>query len=130
MIDAIPMTSRPEIKELITFFYYKDLELARKFYQEVMGFELVIDQGFAKIFKVANNAFMGIVDEKKGAHRANPIKPVELTVIVPDPDEWYRYLLSKGVQPICEPKTMESMKLRMFLLHDPEGYLIEIQKFL
>lgn len=130
MTGTSGVTARPEVKELITFFYYEDLEKAAKFYQEVMGFELVVDQGFAKIFKVANSAYMGVVDEKKGAHRANPIKPVELTVIVSDPDAWYVYLKEKGIQPISEPRTIEALNLRMFLLNDPEGYLIEIQKFL
>lgn len=130
MSETHTSVARPDVKELITFFYYKDLEKATRFYQEIMGFELVVDQGFARIFRVAGNAYMGVVDEQKGAHRANSIKPVELTVIVADPDAWYDYLISKGIQPISEPKTLEAMKLRMFLLHDPEGYLIEIQKFL
>lgn len=121
---------RPEVKELITFFYYQDVERAARFYREIMGFELVIDQGFAKIFRVANSAYMGVVDEHKGAQRAHPNKPVELTVIVSDPDAWYAYLRAKGVQPLSEPRTLEALNLRMFLLHDPEGYLIEIQQFL
>jgi lactoylglutathione lyase len=124
------MPERPEVRELITFFYYHDVDQAAKFYRDIMGFELVIDQGFAKIFRVANSAYVGVVDESKGAHRANPIKPVELTVIVSDPDAWYAYLIAKGVQPISEPRTLEALNLRMFLLHDPEGYLIEVQKFL
>jgi catechol 2,3-dioxygenase-like lactoylglutathione lyase family enzyme len=32
-----------EIDGTITFFYYDDLETATKFYEEVMGFEKVID---------------------------------------------------------------------------------------
>jgi catechol 2,3-dioxygenase-like lactoylglutathione lyase family enzyme len=122
--------ARPEVKELITFFYYEDVDRAACFYQEIMGFELAIDQGFAKIFRVAQNAYLGVVDEKKGAQRAHPQKPVELTVIVSDPDAWYAYLLARGMQPLSAPRTLEALNLRMFLLHDPEGYLIEIQKFL
>jgi len=124
------LTERPEVKELITFFYYHDMHRAAKFYREIMGFELVVDQRFAKIFRVANSAYMDVVDEQKGAQRAHPNKPVELTVIVSDPDAWYAYLQAKGVQPLSKPRTLEALNLRMFLLHDPEGYLIEIQKFL
>jgi lactoylglutathione lyase len=124
------MPERPEVKELITFFYYHDVGRAARFYGELMGFELVIDQGFAKIFRVANSAYIGVVDEKKGAQRAHPDKPVELTVVVTDPDAWYAYLKAKGAQLLSEPRTLEDLNLRMFLMHDPEGYLIEIQKFL
>jgi catechol 2,3-dioxygenase-like lactoylglutathione lyase family enzyme len=119
-----------KVNSAITFFYYKDTEKANQFYQDVMGFELAVDQGWSKIYRIVDNAFMGVVDESKGAHRANEIKPVELTLVVDDPDAWHTYLLNKGIKPISEPRNVESMNLRMFLLHDPEGYLIEIQKFL
>jgi lactoylglutathione lyase len=131
IIRGVAMSDKQlKVNSAITFFYYKDTEKANLFYQDVMGFELAVDQGWSKIYRIKDNAFMGVVDESKGAHHANEIKPVELTLIVDDPDAWYSYLISKGVQPINEPHTVESMKLRMFLLHDPEGYLIEIQKFL
>lgn len=118
------------IEKQITFFYYKDLQKAIHFYQDVMGFEMVIDQGFCKIFKVVGEAYMGVVDEQQGAHRANDIKPVELTLAVADPDAWYAHLKSKGIETINEPHDYAPLNLRLFLLHDPEGYLIEIQKFL
>lgn len=117
------------IDKAITFFYYKDLERAASFYQDVMGFELAIDQGWSKIFKISGNAYLGVVDEKKGAHRANVIKPVELTICVDDPDAWYEHLKSKDIETINEPHDYEPLNLRLFLLKDPEGYLLEIQKF-
>jgi lactoylglutathione lyase len=123
------MQQRPDILEQITFFYYKDLDEAARFYGEVLGLEMVIDQGFAKVFRVAGSAFVGVVDEQKGAHRANAIKPVELTLVVDDPDAWYAYLKAKGVETINEPHDVQNPNLRCFLLQDPEGYLIEIQKF-
>ena len=35
----------------ISFLYYRDLARAEAFYRDVLGFELVIDQGWAKFSK-------------------------------------------------------------------------------
>jgi lactoylglutathione lyase len=117
------------VEGLITFLYYKDLEKAASFYEDVMGFELTINQGWAKIYRVTDGAHIGVVDEKQGYHRASRAKPVMVTLVVPDVDAWYRYLRDKGVETLNEPRDIEELGLRAFLLEDPEGYVIEIQKF-
>jgi predicted enzyme related to lactoylglutathione lyase len=114
---------------LITFFYYDNLERAAQFYEEIMGFELTIDQGWAKIFKVAENAFMGCVDGDIGYHKPSPDKPVMLTVIANDPDAWYQHFKKHGIETLNTPQDNDELNVRMFLLKDPEGYIIEIQKF-
>jgi len=121
--------SKPEAKGLLTFFYYKDLKRAAEFYQKIMGFKLVQDQRWAKIFQVAENAYMGCVDGNVGYHKPSDAKPVMLTVVVDDPDAWYRHFKSHGVETISEPHDDKELNLRIFLLRDPEGYVIEIQKF-
>ena len=125
----ILVTMVPDINGLITFFYYKDLKKAAKFYQEIMGFELTTDQGWSKIFKVAENAYVGCVDGNTGYHKPSEAKPVMLTVIVDDPDAWYEHFKEHGVETLNEPHDDEELNLRIFLLEDPEGYVIEIQKF-
>ncbi|MGD2200024.1 MAG: VOC family protein [Candidatus Bathyarchaeota archaeon] len=119
----------PSVNGLITFFYYDDLEKASEFYGGVMGFELTTDQGWAKIFKVAEDAYVGCVDGNVGYHKPTMDKPVMLTVVVDDPDAWYHHLRSHGVETLSEPHDNEELNLRIFLLEDPEGYVIEIQKF-
>lgn len=37
----------------ITFFYYDDLDAAAQFYERVLEFELVLDQGMARIYRIA-----------------------------------------------------------------------------
>ena len=118
------------VEGLVTFLYYKDLEEAATFYEEVMGFEVTVDQGWAKIYRVTDGAYVGVVDEKRGYHSASPTKPVMVTLMVPDVDAWYRYLRERDVETLSEPRDVEELGLRAFLLEDPEGYVIEIQKFL
>jgi predicted enzyme related to lactoylglutathione lyase len=119
----------PSVDGLLTFFYYKDMVKAGEFYEKIMGFELVQDQKWAKIFKVADNAFMGCVDGNIGYHKHDPTKPVMLTVIVDDPDAWYEHFLENSVETLNKPHDDVELNMRIFLLHDPEGYVIEIQKF-
>jgi len=114
---------------LITFLYYRDLERAAEFYEEVMGFELAVDQGWAKIYLVTDGAHVGVVDESRGYHKSSPTKPVMVTLVVPDVDAWYRHIRNMGVVTLSEPNDVAELGLRMFLLEDPEGYVIEIQKF-
>ena len=119
----------PAVDGLITFLYYEDLEKVEEFYRDIMGFELVIDQRWAKIYKVAGRAHVGLVDGNTGYHKASPTKPVMITVVVHDVDQWYEHIQKLGVRTLTEPKDNEELGLRMFLLEDPEGYVIEIQKF-
>jgi len=119
----------PGTSGLITFLYYEDLKAAAKFYSEVMGFELTTDQKWSKIFKVAENAYVGCVDGSVGYHKPDPTKPVMLTVVVDNPDAWYEHFKAHGVETLNEPHDDTELNLRIFLLEDPEGYVIEIQKF-
>ena len=125
--------ARPDdgvVEKAITFFYYVDLTRAFHFYTQVMGFPLEIDQGWSKILKIAEHAYVGLVDETRGMHRANPIKPVQLCIRVPDVDAWHRYLASQNAIGLTEPKDSVSLGIRAFVLEDPEGYQIEVQSVL
>lgn len=130
------MTEAPErpddgiVEKAITFFYYVDLPRALDFYTQVMGFPLEIDQGWSKILRIAEHAYVGLVDETRGMHRANPIKPVQLCIRVPDVDAWHRYLSSQNAIGLTEPKDSVSLGIRAFVLEDPEGYQIEVQSVL
>jgi predicted enzyme related to lactoylglutathione lyase len=121
--------SSPAVEGLITFLYYDDLEKAKEFYIDVMGFNLVVDQGWAKILNVADKAHIGLVDGNVGYHRASPTKPVMITIVVDDVDQWYEHMQKLGIETLTKPRDNEELNLRMFLLEDPEGYVIEIQKF-
>lgn len=125
--------TRPDdgiVEKAITFFYYVDLPRALDFYTEVMGFPLEIDQGWSKILKIAEHAYVGLVDETRGMHRTNPIKPVQLCIRVPDVDAWHRYLSSQNAIGLTEPKDSVSLGIRAFVLEDQEGYQIEVQSVL
>lgn len=111
----------------ITFLYYRDLPAAMRFYEEVMGFPLAIDQGWSKIYRITGAAHVGLVDEARGSHRAHPTKPVQLCVRVADVDAWHDWMRHCGVDALTALRTVDALGIRVFTCLDPEGYQVEIQ---
>ena len=114
----------------IAFGYYNDLEKASQFYRDKMGFKLVIDLDFAKVYQAYESVHIGLVDGKRGYLRVSQEKPVMLTFFVRDIESWHRDLLEKGVPIEQEPKEASYLKMKTMLFRDPEGYLIELLQWL
>lgn len=111
----------------ITFFYYRDLPAAMRFYQDVLGLPLVIDQGWSKIYQICPGAHVGLVDEARGMHKWAETKPVQLCIRVPDVEAWYDYARTTGLDNLSELFANDALGIRAFVFTDPEGYQIEIQ---
>ena len=114
----------------ITFLYYRDLDRAVAFYEQVMGFTLAIDQGWSKIYRMTGAAHVGLVDESRGMHRASDPKPVQLCIRVPDVDAWHAWAAGRNVDGLTEAKSSAALRIRAFVFNDPEGYQIEVQSAL
>ena len=119
-----------EVKGLIPWLYYRDLPRAIRFYEDVMGFEMVVDQGWSKIYRIREGAYIGLVDGEKGYHKASDTKPVIVCLNVRNADAWYEMLKGKGVEIEEKPQESERLKIKVFMFKDPEGYVIEIQESL
>lgn len=111
----------------ITFLYYKDIHTAETFYREGLGFPLVIDQGWAKILKLADGAHVGLVDETRGMNSWQAAKCVQLCLRVPDVDAWYAWATGEGLPNLSPMFQNDEIGIRAFVFNDPEGYQIEVQ---
>ncbi|MFN3292251.1 MAG: VOC family protein [Gemmobacter sp.] len=111
----------------ITFFYYQDLPRACAFYERVLGLKLAIDQGWSRIYRIAGQAHVGLVDETRGMHRAADPKPVQLCLRVPAVDAWHAWAAAQGVAGLTAPRNSPELGIRAFVFNDPEGYQIEVQ---
>lgn len=123
------MTNRPDAANqlAITFFYYRDLPAAMRFYEDVMGLQLAIDQGWCKIYQICPGAHVGLVDETKGMNKWADVKPVQLCIRVPRVDDWYEYAKVQELNDLSELFVNDEIGIRAFVFTDPEGYQIEIQ---
>lgn len=124
------MQQRSPVQGQITFLYYREIEPAAVFYGEVMGFELIEDQGWAKIYRVCGNAYLGVVAGDKGFHTSQERNAVLVTLVVSDIEGWYKRLKSRGVKLLTELQHREEIQIRCFFLEDPGGYSLEVQQFL
>ncbi|MFO7692711.1 MAG: VOC family protein [Vicinamibacterales bacterium] len=114
----------------IVFLYYKDVPAAQRFYEDVIGLALTVDQGFSKIYQVSPTSFIGLVDEAQGLHRASEAKAVTVSFVTEQIDEWYAYLQSKGVKMRGPIGNATRHPTRGFVAYDPEGYYLEFERFL
>jgi len=62
----------------ITWTYHKDLLRMQQYYEEVLGYPLVADQGWTKIYQTSPTGFIGLVDERRGMEDYAEEKAVEL----------------------------------------------------
>jgi len=122
--------SQNKVCSQITFLYYEDLAPVDQFYREVMGFDLVEDQEWAKIYSVGGNAFLGIVDGEKGFCEPQEESAVLVTLVVDDVFGWYERLKDQGVKMLTEVEEHEKIQVRGFFCQDPGGYSLEVQQFL
>ena len=129
------MMKRPDLignkaEKLIIFIYYRDLQRGIDFYENFLGFPLEIDQGFCKIYRISEAGYIGIVDETKGMHKWNEIKPVQICIRVSDVQSFYDYCKKAELDGLSDIFVNKDINIKAFVFNDPEGYQIEIQESL
>ena len=118
----------PSVPSLaITFLYYRDLARAEAFYSDTLGLSLTIDQGWAKIFRLAEGAHVGLVDQAHGMNNWQPQKCVQLCLRVADVDNWYDWANTLSLPNLSKMFENDEIGIRAFVFNDPEGYQIEVQ---
>lgn len=129
---ADPASDVPEglgFKATVVWFYYKDMAGIQRFYEEVMGFDLIVDQGWAKIYPIGPTGYFGLVDEQRGMHNFTEEKAVTLSLITDDLDGWYDYMRQQSAVEMRSEEISVDERYRAFIAYDPEGYFIEWDVF-
>ena len=117
----------PPIDEQITFIYTRDLAATTPFYETILGLELALDQGSCRIYHtIGRKAYIGICERDTAPEHPTGII---LTIVSQDVDGWYKHLIAHDIQCDGEPRLNETYGIYHFFLNDPNGYLIEIQRF-
>lgn len=137
---AIPMTpeGRPDNQPALGFsatvlwLYYKDLAAAQRFYENRLGFAMIADQGWTKIYRTSGSGFVGLVDQARGMHKATEKKGVTASFLTRDVDAWYRRVVETKAFELRPGglKQDEQGRYRAFVGYDVEGYYLEFDTFL
>ena len=117
---------RPILTQQVTFLHTADLAKTADFYENTLGLPLVLDQGVCRIYATGGDAYIGFCEHLDGpAHTDGLI----ITLVSPEVDEWYAYLQAQGVAFAKPPQYNPRYHIYHCFLHDPNGYLLEIQRF-
>jgi predicted enzyme related to lactoylglutathione lyase len=116
-----------EFKESITFLGTNKLKVTSNFYQNILGLTLYKDQGVCLIFNINSTSKIGFCEHMPTTKaEKSPI----ITLVTEDVDEIYKRLINKGISIPEKPKENHKFNIYHFFFEEPNGYTIEIQKFL
>jgi hypothetical protein len=111
----------------ITFLYYEDFSYGINFIENVLQLELVMDQGFARVYKVNQKAFLGIVQKRDNDVVSGSTL---FSLSTRNVETEYERVQQLEVYNLTEIKYFESIPLKSFFFDDVEGHKFEIQQFL
>ena len=124
-IDLSPFPFQPGWDAQVTFCYTADFDATTHFYEELLRLPLALDQGNCRIYRVRDGAFIGVCRRATKPDSAGII----LTLVSDDVDGWYGRLVERGAQFEKPPAFNPKFNIYHCFLRDPNGYLIEIQRF-
>jgi hypothetical protein len=125
-------TSRPPdagFKASVVWLYYPLLAPIQRFYEEVLGLSLLVDQGWAKIYPASATAFIGLVDGARGMHKPTPQKGVTVSFFTADIQGWFKALTAESAFRFKTPAIDANPRFSAFVGFDPEGYFLEFDAF-
>jgi predicted enzyme related to lactoylglutathione lyase len=131
-------SSRPPslgVRATVLWLYYRDLESIQDFYRRLFRRDIVVDQGWAKVFPVSTTGFLGFVDGERGLHSATEEKAVTVSFFTPRVEDWLARArevagFSLRTEDIASEGTEDGSFVETFVGYDPEGYFLEWDTFL
>ncbi len=110
----------------VTFLYTRDLGATARFYEQMLGLGLVLDQGTCRIYRISTDGFLGFCQRAEAPER--PVGVI-VTLVTEDVDGWHSRLAARGVSFEKAPAFNPDYNIYHCFLRDPNGYLLEIQSF-
>ncbi len=112
---------------LVAFLPTDDLQATHKFYHDTLGMPLYKDQGKCRIYQVGVDSYVGFCTHFAGS----PPEGMIITLLTDEVDEVYEQLAAReDISVEHPPSDNPDFNIYHFFARDPNGYKVEIQKFL
>lgn len=120
-----------KFKDQIVFMYCSDLRKTSAFYEDLLGFPLVVDQGSCRIVRVADRGggYLGYCERLTGEMESEGVIFTFVVSTKGEVNAWHTQLLERGVAVQDPPKYNPTYGIYHFFFQDPDGYNLEIQSF-
>lgn len=114
----------------VTWLYYEDMQDAERFYEEKIGLQQIVDQGWAKVYQASKTGYIGLVDGRRGMHSFTELKGTSVSFLVKDLEGWYAYARQHQPFPLLkEMYTGDGDRYQAFVGIDPGKYFLEFNRF-
>jgi len=110
----------------ITWIHCRDLGSSERFYRDVVGWPLALEQVDTRVFRVRPGAYLGVLAREPVAPRGALI----LCIVADDVDGWHARLLAAGAPVDGPPRENPRYGIYHFFFSDPDGHRLEVQRFL
>jgi catechol 2,3-dioxygenase-like lactoylglutathione lyase family enzyme len=114
------------VAQQITFLETRDLARTADFYERIFGLRLARDQGKCRIYHVTGTSYLGFCQQPDAS--TEPPRVV-FTFVTDQVDDWCAHLTRHGVELVKAPADNPPYRIYNAFVRDPNGYLIEIQRF-
>ena len=126
----------PPINALVPNFYYDDVEAAKRWYVDKLGFRMMIDLGWVAIVELQPGMQVALVDGERGTLSAVEDKGALLVIETDALEAWHEHVSAiEGIDWYAYPDDprrtrlpggiMEHPEIHEFRVLDPGGYIIE-----
>ncbi len=102
-----------------------DLQRSEAFYEGLLGLQRVLDQDSCRIYGLSSTAFIGLCERPERVQTEGVI----VTFVTPEVDAWFEHLQATGVPVDKAPAWNEQYRIHHCFVRDPDGHLVEIQRF-
>jgi cyclophilin family peptidyl-prolyl cis-trans isomerase/catechol 2,3-dioxygenase-like lactoylglutathione lyase family enzyme len=116
----------PEIRGLVVRYFFRDPAAAERFYGQVLG----LPSAGPGLFRLSATACLRVSPLSEAGGDADAPKTATLSFVTDEIDGWYDYLKAKGLEMRSELKDATRHPTRGFVAVDPEGHLLEFERFL
>lgn len=130
---AVAANAQPSpIVGQMTFFYYNDLPRAAAFYERLLVVAPEPTPDWVRLYPLTATSTLGLVNATNGALRPGADKSAMATIVVDGRaavDSWHARVKSLGISIFQERKVVkldDRRSIYSFIVHDPEGYALEI----